>query len=391
MQFIRALALAIPAFIAASARADGVFEDVKFDEACRRAAAAKKLVFIDFYTDWCGPCKVMDKTTFVDERVVAALRARTIPIKVDAEADAALARRFNVDGYPMMLLVRPDGTEAGRIAGFQPADDFLDALDAAISGKDAETRAREAVAAGGGTDAMARLRLGQVLAAKGRHGDALAEFLWCFDAGATRDPAFMSLRRGVLLDAIAALGREYGPALAEISRRRDALEGDILAGRADFAAVLDYSAIHRALQQTDRTLATFDKLPDNSAAKVMLFADLVDALLAARRYADVVRMADPAAGLSRKIEDFHRTEADPRIRSDSARQMLLTTMREDIRRYAARMTLALAGAGRLDDARKLIADALAFDGGEEMRREIRDYLDGTDVDGAEDLRRSLLP
>ncbi len=373
------------------AKAQPVFESVSFDQACKRAGEQKKLVFIDFYTDWCAPCKVMDTTTFVDAAVVAALKARTVPIKVDADADPGLTRRFNVDGYPTMLLVKPDGTELGRILGFRSAADFLDALEGALTGKDAETLAREAVAATGGADATARMRLGRALAGKGKFDEALAEFLWCFDSGATRDAAFETLRRGVLLDELAALARQHPPALAEVSRRRDAIEARIIGGKSDFGAVLDYSALNRALHQTDRTLVTFDKLPGNSAAKLMLFADLIDDLLEARRFADVVAMADPLAGLARKIDDYRKTREDPAIRSEEARQMLLTALRDDIRLYAARMTLALAGAERREDASSLIQSALAFDDSADMRAAIRSRLEQADIKNLDEYRALLTP
>jgi thioredoxin-related protein len=56
-----------------------------FEEALQRSKTAKRKIFIDVYTDWCGWCKVMDKNTFSDPVVAGILNSKFYPVKFDAE------------------------------------------------------------------------------------------------------------------------------------------------------------------------------------------------------------------------------------------------------------------------------------------------------------------
>jgi thioredoxin-related protein len=59
-----------------------------FEEALERSKTEKRKIFIDVYTDWCGWCKVMDKTTFSEENVAKILNDKFYPVKFNAEQRA---------------------------------------------------------------------------------------------------------------------------------------------------------------------------------------------------------------------------------------------------------------------------------------------------------------
>ena len=89
-----------------------------FAAAEAESKASGKPLFIDFETVWCGPCKSMDEWVYTADSVVAASRG-LVAVKVDGDDFPDLAKRFEVAGYPTMLIVSPDGAVADRLVGYQ--------------------------------------------------------------------------------------------------------------------------------------------------------------------------------------------------------------------------------------------------------------------------------
>lgn len=101
------------------------FASLSYDEALSKANAEQKLVLVDLYTDWCGWCKKMDRETFSDPRVGKATRGM-VPIRVNAEKGGEdVARRYRVDGFPVVIFLDGKGREVQRIRGFVDADEML--------------------------------------------------------------------------------------------------------------------------------------------------------------------------------------------------------------------------------------------------------------------------
>ncbi|MEM9492274.1 MAG: thioredoxin family protein, partial [Myxococcota bacterium] len=101
-----------------------------------QAEASGKGVLIDFYSDWCEPCKDMEET-FADPRVAAAITSAYVPLRFDltedTEADEARKDKYRVKLLPTVLFLGNDGDEQGRIGTFVEPDDFLDVLSDARS------------------------------------------------------------------------------------------------------------------------------------------------------------------------------------------------------------------------------------------------------------------
>lgn len=108
-----------------SAAADSVFHDLGFDAALKKAKSEDKVVMIDFYTTWCAPCKMLDNHTWKNGDVVKWLKNKTIALKIDAEKQRDLAKRYKIEGYPTMIFVDGDGKERGRLVGYLPPETFL--------------------------------------------------------------------------------------------------------------------------------------------------------------------------------------------------------------------------------------------------------------------------
>ncbi len=104
------------------------------------AVASGKPVMLDFYADWCVSCKEMERYTFRDDEVKAAL-AGTVLLQTDVTdndaKDQALLKRFNLFGPPAILFFGPDGQErpAYRVVGYMKAPRFRDVVEKAIGGR----------------------------------------------------------------------------------------------------------------------------------------------------------------------------------------------------------------------------------------------------------------
>ncbi len=94
--------------------------------ALSRAGSERKVVMIDFYTDWCGWCKKLDETTYADPAVQSTLK-RLVTVKLDAERGGrADAEHYGVEGFPCVLFLNAQGIEVARIPGYLPPGEFLE-------------------------------------------------------------------------------------------------------------------------------------------------------------------------------------------------------------------------------------------------------------------------
>lgn len=105
--------------------AGDAFHKLSFDDALKKAKAENKLVMVDFYADWCGPCKHLDRTTWTDPDVQKWLSDKTIAIKIDIDEQKKLAEKYNIESIPALVFFRGDGTEVERAVGYRDPKQFL--------------------------------------------------------------------------------------------------------------------------------------------------------------------------------------------------------------------------------------------------------------------------
>lgn len=109
-----------------------------YSEALEKATVEEKLVFVDVYTDWCGPCKLMDLNVFTDPQVGGYFNERFVAIKRDQEAEAfdgpELAGPNEVTELPTYLFIGANGEHVHKGTGyFEPAA-FIRLGEAALHG-----------------------------------------------------------------------------------------------------------------------------------------------------------------------------------------------------------------------------------------------------------------
>ena len=97
----------------------------ELEDAQAEAAERGSVVMIEFYADWCNWCRRLESDTFSAPAVRREL-AQIVSLRRNAEEEGAgLADRFEVDSYPTMVFLDPEGNEMDRILGYLPPDKFL--------------------------------------------------------------------------------------------------------------------------------------------------------------------------------------------------------------------------------------------------------------------------
>ncbi len=134
-----------------SVSAQGIaFEhDLALADALKKAKAESKIVFMDAYTTWCGPCKMMAARVFPDSAVGALFNSKFVNLKMDMEKGEgpALALRYGVEYYPSLLFLNAEGALVHKAVGYHNAEDFIKlaktALDPSANLLTLETRYRK--------------------------------------------------------------------------------------------------------------------------------------------------------------------------------------------------------------------------------------------------------
>jgi thiol:disulfide interchange protein DsbD len=101
------------------------------------AAAQGKPVMLDFSADWCVACKELERDTYTDPKVQAALKDAVLlqaDVTANDDADKALYARFGLYGPPGVIFFGSDGKELAsyRVVGYLDPEDFLKRVTAAF-------------------------------------------------------------------------------------------------------------------------------------------------------------------------------------------------------------------------------------------------------------------
>jgi len=115
--------LSVNAQTAAAAHTDYTFNFYTgtFEQALKEAVKKKKIVFVDAYTSWCGPCKMMNNSTFKDKAAGEYFNTNLISMKIDMEKEEgpAFAMKYGVRAYPTLLFINPKGEVVHKVLGYR--------------------------------------------------------------------------------------------------------------------------------------------------------------------------------------------------------------------------------------------------------------------------------
>lgn len=104
------------------------FHKGTWNEAVSLAKKENKTIFLDVYATWCGPCKMLKKTTFSNKKVGEFYNANFINVSLDGENGEGpiIARKYGVRAYPTLLFIDQNGNVISGTAGFRLPNDLLE-------------------------------------------------------------------------------------------------------------------------------------------------------------------------------------------------------------------------------------------------------------------------
>lgn len=113
------------------------FIEQDWQKALDSAKANNKLVFLDIYATWCGPCKMLKKNTFTDEAAGKFFNEHFINVSVDGESGVGpeLAEKFRIVGYPSLIITDATGKIILETAGYVDANYLINFAKEAIKRK----------------------------------------------------------------------------------------------------------------------------------------------------------------------------------------------------------------------------------------------------------------
>ena len=136
----------VPLFSIAQKKGISFLEQSSWQDVLVRAKAENRYIFVDCYTTWCGPCKMMDRDVYVNDSVGQFMNSNFIAVKLQMDSTAqdkdevrkwygianGFERRFHINAYPSYLFFLPNGQIAHKDVGRRGVSDFLKMAAAAL-------------------------------------------------------------------------------------------------------------------------------------------------------------------------------------------------------------------------------------------------------------------
>lgn len=103
------------------------FFEGNYEAALAQAAKENKILFIDFYADWCGPCKAMAKEVFTDSLIGEYFNQKIIALQLDTEKkeNKDVVKKYKVSAMPTLAFVQSNGKIISISTGARDVKGFL--------------------------------------------------------------------------------------------------------------------------------------------------------------------------------------------------------------------------------------------------------------------------
>jgi|SRR5579862_924841 len=103
------------------------FFDGCYEDALAAAKKQNKLIFIDAYTSWCGPCRLLKANTFTDKRVGDYFNEHFICLAYNTEKDEGIkiADKYKITRFPTMIIADGNGNRVTFTVGYISPSDLI--------------------------------------------------------------------------------------------------------------------------------------------------------------------------------------------------------------------------------------------------------------------------
>ncbi len=103
------------------------FTDEAWATIVKKAKAENKVIFLDAYASWCGPCKLLQKNVFTRPEVGEMFNKNFINVKIDMERGEGpqLSRQFPLEAYPTLFFIEPSGKIVRKVVGYRTPEQLI--------------------------------------------------------------------------------------------------------------------------------------------------------------------------------------------------------------------------------------------------------------------------
>lgn len=353
--------------LAAGGELPRIFEPDGYTYARTLAVETRRLLLVDATALWCRPCKQMDRTTWVDDRVVSWIDEHAVAVQIDVDREKDRARQLRIEAMPTMIIFRGD-QEFDRVVGYRSADELLAWLDGVLEGRREIDTLRKAAgdrAADGTVDIQARLKLAGTLARHGERDEATEQYIWLWENMLRYEPEMVGVRLSLMVADMKKLAALHGPARTAFATLRDRMTPALTAGTASREQVVDWIQLNEVIGDEDTTISWYHSVRDLPAAAAMLHSaerDLFSMLARKHRWTDAGRVLHDPVARAREIIDTKTRSAEWMQQMPEAKRRMFHDLQ--VRRYRGdlvQLYVACLAAGREDEAQAVASVLLEVD------------------------------